>query len=159
MINETGNTENTDFTDEVNNSPFEANRSQTSGVGSQVKDLGRKGLEPLIGVLTRHKNDFSPYFDALTKALKSGASSLQNEEATDADKFISQYFTDGAEWITQWKDKLSAGSPDQFMQFVEEEGRKKPAILFGASYFAGIILGRFGRHLGKTIRSGSENIH
>ena len=159
MINETGNTENTDFTDEVNNSPFEANSSQTSGVGSQVKELGKKGLGPLVRVLTKHKNDFSPYFDALTKALKSGADALQNDQSTHADKFISQYFTDGADWISQWKDKLSTNTPDQFMQFLEEEGRKKPAVLFGASYFTGIILGRFGRHLGKTIRTGSENIH
>ncbi len=143
----------------MNNSPFEANSRQTSGVGSQVKELGRKGLGPLVDVLTKHKSDFSPYFEALTKALKSGADSLQGDQATDADRFISQYFTDGADWITQWKDKLSANSPDQFMQFLEEEGRKKPAVLFGASYFAGIILGRFGRHLGKTMTTGSENIH
>ncbi|MES2527261.1 MAG: hypothetical protein V4598_09240 [Bdellovibrionota bacterium] len=152
MINETGNTENTNFSDEVNNSPFEAKRDQ-------FKELGRKSLDPLLSVLTKHKSDFSPYLDALTKALKSGAGSLQNEEASEADKFISQYFTDGAEWIGRWKEKLSSSSPEQFMHFVEEEGQKKPAILFGASYFAGVILGRFGRHLGKTMRTGSENIH
>ena len=159
MINETGNTENTSFTDEATSSPYEANSGQTSGVGSQVKDLGKKSLAPLLEVLTKHKSDFSPYLDSLTKALKSGAQSLQGEQSTDADRFIAQYFTEGSDWITQWKDKLSGNSPDQIMQFLEEEGRKKPAILFGASYFAGVILGRFGRHLGKTMRTGSENIH
>ena len=160
MINEeTGNTENTSFTDEAINTSYEANSGQTSGIGGQVKELGKKSLEPILEVLTRHKSDFSPYLNSLTKALKSGAQSLEGEESSDADRFISQYFTEGADWIAQWKDKLSGSSPDQIMHFLEDEGRKKPAVLFGASYFAGVILGRFGRHLGKTMRPGSENIH
>lgn len=148
MINETGNTENTNFSEDRSG----------SGMG-QVKDLGRKSLEPLMGVLSRHKGDFSPYFDALTKALTSGAQSLQTEQSSEAEKFIAQYFTDGADWLTEWKDKLAANSSDDFMRLLEEEGRKRPAILFGASYFAGLILGRFGRHLGKTMRSSTDSIH
>lgn len=148
MINETGNTENTNFAD----------GGSRSGMG-QIKDLGKKSLEPLMGVLSRHKGDFSPYLEALTKALTSGAQSLQNENASDAEKFIAQYFTDGAEWLTQWKDKFAQTSSDDFLRLLEEEGRKRPAILFGASYFAGLILGRFGRHLGKTMRTSTDNIH
>lgn len=148
MIDDTGNTENTNF----------AEGAGPSGFG-QMKDLGRKSLEPLMGVLSRHKGDFSPYLDAITKALKAGSESLQSEESSDAEKFIAQYFTDGADWIGQWKEKLSFNSPDEFMRMLEEEGRQKPAVLFGASYFAGLILGRFGRHLGKTVRNSSESIH
>jgi hypothetical protein len=158
MINETGNTENTNFADEVGSSSFENSGERSSGMG-QVKDLGRKSLEPLVGVLSRHKGDFSPYLDALTKALTSGAQSLQTDQSSEAEKFIAQYFTDGADWLTQWKDKLAGNSADDFMRLLEEEGRKRPAILFGASYFAGLILGRFGRHLGKTMRSSTDNIH
>ncbi len=158
MINETGNTENTNFADEANPSSYDTNRRSPSGIG-QVRDLGKKSLEPLVGVLSRHKGDFSPYLDALTKALQSGAQSLQNDQSSDAEKFISQYFTEGAEWLGQWKDKLHMNSSEEFMSLLEEEGKKRPAILFGASYFAGLILGRFGRHLGKTMRSSTENIH
>lgn len=159
MINETGNTENTNFADEGVSSSFETtSRSGSSRIG-QVKDLGRKSLGPLVGVLSRHKGDFSPYLDALTKALQSGAQSLQNDQSTDAEKFIAQYFTEGATWLGQWKEKLHFNSAEEFMSLLEEEGKKRPAILFGASYFAGLILGRFGRHLGKTMRSSSENIH
>lgn len=158
MINETGNTENTNFADEVRSPSFEARGNSSSRIG-QVKELGKKGLEPLVGVLSRHKGDISPYFEALTKALKSGAQSLQGEQASDAEKHIAQYFTEGAEWLGQWKEKFAVSSPDQFMTLLEEEGKKRPAILFGASYFAGLILGRFGRHLGKTMRSSTENIH
>jgi hypothetical protein len=120
-----------------------------------------KSLGPLLEVLTRHKNDLSPYIDSFTKALKAGAQSLELEESSDADRFISQYFREGAEWIAKWKVKLSSSSPEQIRQFLEDEGRKKPAILFGASYFAGVILVRFGRHLGKAMRTenGQENIH
>ncbi len=158
MINETGNTENTNFADEVSQSSYKTSDKSSSRIG-QVKDLGRKGLEPLVGVLSRHKGDFSPYLDALTKALQSGAQSLQGDQSSEAEKYIAQYFTEGADWIGQWKEKLHVTSPDEFMSLLEEEGKKRPAILFGASYFAGMILGRFGRHLGKTIRSSSENIH
>jgi hypothetical protein len=158
MINETGNTENTNFADEGGPSSYETSGSSSSRIG-QVKDLGKKSLEPLVGVLSRHKGDFSPYLDALTKALQSGVQSLQGEESSDAEKFIAQYLTDGADWLGQWKDKLHVNSPDEFMSLLEEEGKKHPAILFGASYFAGLILGRFGRHLGKTMRSSTENIH
>ena len=157
MINETGNTENTNFSDEARPNSFEANGE--THVRGGVKELGKKSLEPLVSVLGKHKADFSPYLDALTKALRSGAESLQNEQAGEAEKFIGRYFSDGAEWITQYKDKVAGQSPDQVMSFLETEGRKHPAILFGASYFAGIILGRFGRHLGKTMRSSSDNIH
>lgn len=158
MINETGNTENTDFTDEAGSTQFGAGGGQSSGFG-QVKDLGKKSLAPLVDVLSRHKGDFSPYLDSVTKALRAGADSLRGDQATDADNYIAQYFNDGADWIGQWKDKLSFSSPDQFMQLLEEEGRRRPAILFGTSYFAGLILGRFGRHLGKTIRSTTDNVH
>ena len=144
MINDTGNSENTS--------------GHSSGMG-QVKDLGRKSLEPLMGVLSRHKGDFSPYFDALTKALTSGAQSISTDQSSEQEKFIAQYFTDGAAWLTQWKEKLSSHSTEDFMSLLEEEGKKRPAILFGASYFAGLILGRFGRHLGKTMKSSEENIH
>ncbi len=161
MMNEIGSTESTSLKDEDPNTPNEANRGRSSGVGEQVKELGIKSLGPLLEVLTRHKNDLSPYLDSFTKALKAGAQSLQHEESSDTDRFISEYFTEGAEWIAQWKVKLFSSSPEQIRQFLEDEGRKKPAILFGASYFAGVILGRFGRHLGKTMRtdSGQENIH
>lgn len=141
MINETGNTENTNFSDEAGRTPF----GQES-----VKTLGKKSLEPLVSVLGKHKSDFSPYLDALTKALKSGAEALQKEDAGEAEKFIGRYFSDGLEFIGKWKDKLSSQSPDDVMKFLEEEGKKHPAVLFGASYFAGMILGRVGRHLGKT---------
>lgn len=158
MINETGNTENTDFATEVGQTSYGTSGSSNSRIG-QVKDLGKKSLEPLVGVLSRHKGDFSPYLDAITKALKSGAQSLQGEEAGDAEKYIAEYFSEGAEWIGQWKEKLTVNSPDEFLRLLEEEGRKRPAILFGASYFAGLILGRFGRHLGKAMRNSNENIH
>lgn len=158
MINETGNTENTNFADEVSSTTFESQGKDNSRLG-QVKELGRKSLEPLVGVLSRHKGDISPYLDALTKALQSGAQSLQGEQSSDAEKYIAQYFTEGSEWLGQWKEKLAVNSTDQFMHLLEEEGRKRPAILFGASYFAGLILGRFGRHLGKTMVSSNENIH
>jgi hypothetical protein len=152
MINETGNTENTDFSNE-------GGASLTGKISSQAKDFGKKSLAPLVDVLSRHKGDFSPYFEALTKALQSGAQSLQTENSNEAEKFIAQYFTDGAEWLTDWKEKLTVNSSEDFMNLLEEEGRKRPAILFGASYFAGLVLGRFGRHLGKTMKTSAENIH
>ncbi len=158
MINETGNTENTNFADEAGQSSYESSGNSNSKIG-QIKDLGRKSLEPLVGVLSRHKGDFSPYLDALTKALQSGAQSLQGDQSSEAEKYIAQYFTEGADWLGQWKNKLHVNSPDEFMSLLEEEGKKRPAILFGASYFAGLILGRFGRHLGKTMSSSTENIH
>lgn len=159
MIHETGNTESTSFPDEANHTPDEANRGPTSDTLGQVKDLGMKSLAPLLEVFIRHKSDLSPYLNSLTKALKSGAQSLQGVQSSAADKFIAQYFTDGADWITKWKDKVSGNSPEEMMLYLEEEGRKQPAILFGVSYVAGLILGRFGRHLGKSVRTGKENIH
>jgi hypothetical protein len=156
MINETGNTENTDFADEANRTLNGSQEGRTSKVG-QVKELGKKGLEPLVEVFSNHKGDFSPYLDALTKALKSGATSLQ--EGSEAEKFIGGYFTQGADFLSQWKDKLGTKSPKEFLEFLEVEGKNHPAVLFGVSYFGGMLLGRFGRHLGKTMRSSTENIH
>jgi hypothetical protein len=153
MINETGNTENTDFADE---GAFESH--QTSDIG-RIKELGKKGLEPIFGVLSRHRGEFSPYFDALTKALNAGAQSLEGEGGNDVEKSIAGFFHEGADWLSQWKDKLATETPKDFLQFLEEEGKKRPALLFGVSYFGGLLLGRFGRHLGKTMRSSTDNIH
>ena len=156
MINETGNTENTSFTDEALTTPTEAGRAENPS--GPMRELGRKGLEPLLSVLTKHQGDVTPYFDAVTKALKAAAESLKGENPGEAETFISGYFTEGADWLSQWKEKLAGKSQTDLLNFLEEEGKKSPAILFGASYFAGLILGRFGRHLGKTIKP-KINIH
>ncbi|MFL5783520.1 MAG: hypothetical protein ACJ76H_02850 [Bacteriovoracaceae bacterium] len=153
MINETGNTENTDFADE---SSFESHQTSEAG---RIKELGKRGLEPIFGVLSRHRGEFSPYFDALTKALTAGAQSLEGESSNEVEKNIAKFFHEGSDWLSQWKDKLATQSPQDFLKFLEEEGKNKPALLFGVSYFGGLLLGRFGRHLGKNLRSSTDNIH
>ncbi len=156
MINETDDTENNSFSDEALTTPPEAGK--TGNRNGQVRELGKKSLEPFIGVLSKHKGDFSPYLEAVTKALRAAADSLKGDQPAEAETFISGYFAEGADWISQWKDKLTGNSTEDLMHLLEEEGRKSPAILFGVSYFGGLILGRFGRHLGKTMKQ-NVNIH
>lgn len=155
MINETGNTENTSFSDEAPATPTQSPKSVNSNPSF---GLGKKSLGPLLNVLAKHKSDVSPYLDALTKALIAAAESLKGEEAPEAETFVAGYFSDGAAWLARWKDKLAGQSPDDILTFLEEEGQKHPAILFGTSYVAGLMLGRFGRHIGKSMKE-NINIH
>jgi hypothetical protein len=156
MINKPSNSEKPNFPHEALSSQHDAGKSKKRN--EQFREMGRKGLEPLVGVLLKHKGDLAPYLDAFTKALRAGANSLRGENSSAVESHVSEYFTNSVDWISGWQDKLAGNSTAELINLIEEEGRKHPVLAFGASYLVGVTLGRLGLHLGKTIKE-NVNIH
>lgn len=124
-----------------------------------LEDLGKKSLSPILDVFTRHRDDFTPYTAALHRALSAGAEALAGGGTSGAEKFIGDYFRTAADFVSDWEVKLRSRSPEEIYRFIEDEGKKHPLVLFGASYVAGAFLGRLGLHIRKSSRSNEETIH
>ena len=161
-----------------NTSNFEENRQSQEANGprissSKLKDYGQKSLTPILEVFHKYQSDVEPYFTALADGLQSGADALrgsdkvntvdssissvtQNQAATSRDpkEFVAGWFSDAANWLNTAKDKMKSSDAKALIGYVEEEARKNPGFIFSASYLAGIIFGRLGRHIGRQATKG-----
>jgi hypothetical protein len=115
----------------------------------KVKDVGRKGLGPIVDVLHRHRGDINPYIDAIGRALKAGVDSLNQQNASDADRTVSGWFGEASQWFEHLKTRFDSTSGIDLITYLEEESRRRPGFMFAISYMAGLGLGRMGRHLGQ----------
>jgi hypothetical protein len=115
----------------------------------KVKDVGRKGLAPIVGVLQRHSGDINPYIVAIGRALKAGVESLNQENASDADRTVGGWFSEASEWFGELKTRFESTNGSDLINYIEEEGRKRPGFMFAISYVAGLGFGRMGRHIGQ----------
>jgi hypothetical protein len=115
----------------------------------KVKDVGRKGLGPIVDVLHRHSGDINPYIDAIGRALKAGVDSLNQKNASDADRTVSGWFGEASQWFEHLKTRFDSTSGIDLITYLEEESRRRPGFMFAISYMAGLGLGRMGRHLGQ----------
>jgi hypothetical protein len=115
----------------------------------KVKDVGRKGLGPIVDVLHRHRGDINPYIDAIGRALKAGVDSLNQKNASDADRTVSGWFGEASQWFEHLKTRFDSTSGIDLITYLEEESRRRPGFMFAISYMVGLGLGRMGRHLGQ----------
>lgn len=137
----------------------EANTSfNRSDAMNYMKDFGIKGLQPFMGVISRYKVDLRPYLSAIDTGLRAAVSSLNQESSSEADREISKWFTQASTFITTAGDKLKSQNPTDLWHFFEEEARRQPGLMFSASYVAGLLFGRVGRHVGSQIANPTEPI-
>lgn len=115
----------------------------------KVKDVGRKGLAPIVDVLHRHRGDINPYIDAIGRALKAGVDSLNQDNANDADRTVSGWFSEASQWFDDLKTRFDSTNGSDLISYIEEEGQRRPGFMFAISYVAGLGFGRMGRHLGQ----------
>lgn len=129
---------------------------ETSANIARLKEIGFKGLTPLLNVVKKHKEDVNPYFDSIDKALKAAVASLNQDQATATDRKVSGWLNDGAGWVRDLKSKFDSMQTQDLLNYVEEEASKKPGMMFAVSYITGIAIGRLSRHLGHSV-SGKKN--
>lgn len=139
-------------TDNLNSQDIQSG-AETSEKIARLKEIGLKGLTPLLNVIHKHKEDINPYFDAIEKALTAGSGSLNQVSSTEVDRKVGAWLTDGAGLVRDLKNKLASTHTQDLLTLLEAEATKRPGLMFAFSYVAGMAFGRIGRHIGKT------NIH
>jgi hypothetical protein len=147
MINNSGDFQEERFSSE-SDLPTDKEKNGQSTT-DKLKDYGKESLSPFLTLLHKYQGQLNPYMKSLVIALKGGAEALQGDAPNEADKFLCQWFSDAANWVGQAEEKLKSGNTEEFVHFIEEQGRKHSGLMFSASYLTGIFLGRIGRHVSK----------
>lgn len=153
MINNTNNFEESRTGQEANRPGFSADK---------LKDYGQKSLAPIIEVLHKYQGEIGPYFSAISQGLQGGADALRKplsdagagaeieaEVSSDANRVIAEWFQDAADWLRVARQKIDEPDKEAILNYIQDEARRRPGFIFSASYMAGLLFGRLGRHIGK----------
>lgn len=116
---------------------------------TKLKEYGLKAYRPLIDVVYKYQDEFTPYLAALAKGLEGGKESLSREGASDAEKYVAQFFQQAADGLNQACQKLEAKDINALTSFLSEQAEARPSVMFSTSYIAGIFFGRLGRHVAR----------
>lgn len=117
---------------------------------AKLKEYGKQAYAPIVNVLYKYQDEFTPYLGALVKGLQGGAESLNREGSSEAEKYVSQFFTEAADGLGQASEKLDSKDINSITSFLSEQAERRPSVMFSTSYVAGIILGRLGRHIARS---------
>ena len=128
------------------------NNEESGGASSPVsvtklKEYGMKAYVPLLNVVTKYQDEFTPYIDALTKGFQGGVDCLQQENASEPERYVAQFFKEAADGLRTASDKLANKDIGAFTSFLSEQADKRPSVMFSTSYIAGLFFGRLGRHV------------
>jgi hypothetical protein len=123
------------------NGPLSANK---------LKEYGKKAYAPLVDLVFNYQDEFTPYLQALNKGLQAGYKTLSQESSTEAEKYVGHFFQEAADACQIACDKIEAKDFEALTQFVSQQSEKRPGVMFGTSYIAGLIFGRLGRHLASS---------
>lgn len=122
--------------------------------------LGKKSLEPVLNLVHRYKDDLNPYLNSLSRGLKAAMDSYQTE-GSEADKVVSGWINQFNNWFDGLKNTLETKNPQDFLNYIEQQAKAHPGIMFSASYVMGIVMGKLGRDvvkMGKETLSTSDPI-
>lgn len=128
--------------------------SESSGAKSPIsvtklKEYGLKAYRPLIDVVYKYQDEFTPYLTALAKGLEGGKESLSREGSSEAEKYVAQFFQQAADGLNQACQKLESKDINALTSFLSEQAEARPSVMFSTSYIAGIFFGRLGRHVAR----------
>lgn len=143
---------------------FEDNNelNESSGGGknpisvSRLKEYGKKAYAPLINVVYKYQDEFTPYLNALAKGLQGGVDALNKEESSEAEKYVSQFFQEASNGLNEACQKLESKDAKAFSDYLSDIADKKPSIMFSTSYIAGLFFGRLGRHIASNKDSNTD---
>lgn len=147
---------------ENNNEEFSeefAQSESSGGVTDKLKGYGKEAYKPIVSLVSKYQDEFTPYLEALSKGLQGGASALNGENGSDVEKYVSRFFTESANGINDACEKLKSKDISQFSQYITELVETRPSIMFGASYAAGIFFGRLGRHILQSSTNKDQSLH
>jgi hypothetical protein len=126
---------------------------------TKLKDYGKQAYRPLIDVVYKYQDEFTPYLRALTKGLQEGANALSKDASNGPENYVSQFFNEAAEGLKLACEKLEAKNVKELHSFLSEQADKRPGVMFGTSYIAGMFFGRLSRHVLKSRSKQDESIH
>lgn len=126
---------------------------------SKLKEYGIKAYGPIIDVVYKYQDEFTPYLNALVKGLQGGIERLNSEGATEVEKYVGHFFQEASRSIEGFSQKLSSKDINTIKDFLQEQARMRPSIMFSSSYIAGLLFGRLGRHIiGRKVATVDEAI-
>jgi len=132
-------------------------KSKNSPIGkTKLKQYGKKSLAPLVDLLHKYKDQVNPYVESINKGLQ-GASSSLAESTTDSDRAVYGWFNDATNWFNGARDKLNNEDPKELLNYLEEQAKERPGLMFATSYVTGLVFGRLGRHMGRIVKSSSQS--
>jgi hypothetical protein len=136
----------------INNNESYNNEESTKGaIGpvsvDKLKEYGKKSYAPLLNVVFKYQDEFTPYLEALAKGLQGGVESLNKESSSEAEKYVSQLFREAADGINMASTKLKGKNINDLTSYLTELAEKRPSIMFSTSYIAGVFFGRLARHV------------
>jgi len=116
---------------------------------TKLKEYGLKAYKPLIEVVYKYQDEFTPYLSALAKGLEGGKESLSREGSSEAERYVAQFFQQAADGLNQACQKLESKDINALTSFLSEQAEARPSVMFSTSYIAGIFFGRLGRHVAR----------
>lgn len=116
---------------------------------TKLKEYGIKAYRPLIDVVYKYQDEFTPYLTALAKGLEGGKDSLSREGSSEAEQYVAQFFQQAADGLNQACQKLESKDVNALTSFLSEQAEQRPSVMFSTSYIAGIFFGRLGRHIAR----------
>lgn len=136
----------------INNNETSLNEETSQGAFGPVaidklKEYGKKSYTPLLNVVFKYQDEFTPYLEALAKGLKGGVDSLNAENSSEAEKYVGQMLSEAAEGINQASLKLKAKNVNELTGYLTDLADRRPSLMFSTSYIAGMFFGRLARHV------------
>lgn len=137
-----------DMNEEQMNSDIETGAKSPISI-TKLKEYGTKAYQPLINVVYKYQDEFTPYLTALAKGLEGGKESLSREGASEAEQYVAQFFQQAADGLNQACQKLESKDINALTTFLTEQAEQRPSVMFSTSYIAGLFFGRLGRHIAR----------
>lgn len=137
-----------DMNDENINTEMDTGAKSPISV-TKLKEYGIKAYRPLIDVVYKYQDEFTPYLTALAKGLEGGKELLSREGSSEAEKYVAQFFQQAADGLNQACQKLESKDVNALTSFLTEQAEQRPSVMFSTSYIAGIFFGRLGRHIAR----------
>ncbi len=115
----------------------------------KLKEYGLKAYRPLVDVVFKYQDEFTPYLKAMAKGFEGGRESLSREGSSEAEKFVGQFFQQAADGLNLACEKLESKDVGALADYLSEQAEQRPSVMFSTSYIAGIFFGRLGRHIAR----------
>jgi hypothetical protein len=116
---------------------------------TKLKEYGKKAYGPLVDVVYKYQDEFTPYLNALAKGLQGGAKSLREDSTNEVNNYVAQLFQEASDGLKVANEKLESKDINAIGAFISEQSEKRPGVMFSTSYIAGLFFGRLARHLTK----------
>lgn len=124
---------------------------------AKLKEYGKKAYAPLINVVSKYQDEFAPYLNALTKGLQGGVDTLENESATEQEKYVARFFKEAADGLRMASEKLESKDVNALTNYLSDFATRKPSVMFGSSYVVGLFFGRLSRHIINSRKSATTS--